>query len=90
MTKEEEQLVKRITDGFLEQARNTLAKLGQAEGQLVVQQALMAYAWKPAEGEDIPADSPFAGLTPGQREAVAKAATDVLAVIQAETSKPRK
>jgi len=90
VTEEEEQLVKRITEGFLEQARHTIAKLGEAEGQLVVQQSLMAYAWKPAEGDEIPADGPFAGLTPSQRESVAKAATDVLAVIQAETSRPRK
>jgi hypothetical protein len=48
----------------------------------------MAYVWKPLDGEDIPPDSPFAGLSPGQREAIAKAATDVLAMLLGQEEKP--
>ncbi len=84
MTDDNERLCTVIREGFLLQVRSTIERLGQDEGQEVIRRALMSYVAKPLEMDVLPPDSPFAGLTPGQRDAVSHAAAEVLALIATE------
>ncbi len=88
MTEDNEQLAAVFREGFLQQVRLTMDKLGQDEGLDVIRQALLAYVVEPLDGEVIEPDSPLAGLDPAQRAAVSQAAADVLAMIEAEAQLP--
>ncbi len=88
MTDEDERLSIVFREGFLQQVQSTIERLGQDEGQEVVRQALMMYVARPLEMDVLPPNSPFVGLTPGQRNAVSQAAAEVLALIAAEVQRP--